>query len=169
MTIPSALTVDGFNSLPADEAHRILLGCCASPAWARSLTEGRPYRSVDEILAAADNALDKIDDGDLDAALAGHPRIGERPAGDAGGFSGREQAGVATASAETRAALAEGNRAYEARFGWVYLVCATGRSGDELLAMLRERLANDPATERRVVRGELRKINRLRLEALVRP
>ena len=93
--------------------------------------------------------------------MAGHPRIGERSTHAA---SQREQSGVGD---DVRDALAEGNREYEQRFGHVYLVCASGRSGDELLAVLRSRLGNDPAHERTVVRAELGDINRLRLQRLL--
>lgn len=163
MSISSTLDLDRLNSLAPDDAQRLLLSCCAAPGWARAVAGWRPYESVADLLRAADAALDDLTDSDLDAALAGHPRIGERSADET---SRREQAGVGPAS---RAALHEANREYEDRFGHVYLVCATGRSGAELLAILRQRLGNDPGTERLVVREELRKINRLRLAALVGP
>jgi 2-oxo-4-hydroxy-4-carboxy-5-ureidoimidazoline decarboxylase len=102
---------------------------------------------------------------DLEQALAGHPRIGERRGTD--DRSRREQAGVHGADPATIQALADGNQAYERRFGHIYLVCATGRSAGELLALLRERLGNDPATEWGVVRGELANINRIRLAQLL--
>ena len=104
-----------------------------------------------------------MSEADLDEAMAGHPRIGERPV--AGSESSREQAGVS--GDEVRAALARGNRTYEDRFGHVYLVAASGRTGEELLDILRSRLLNDRDTERRVVREELGRINRLRLTRLV--
>mgnify|MGYP001122148948 CR=1 FL=1 len=116
---------------------------------------------VDALQAAASDALR---DSDLDDALDGHPRIGDRVSS---GVSAREQAAVTTAGDEVRDALALGNRAYEARFGHVYLVCASGRSAEDLLATLQARLANDPATERKVALGELADINRLRLQHLV--
>jgi 2-oxo-4-hydroxy-4-carboxy-5-ureidoimidazoline decarboxylase len=152
-----------FDALPDAEAERLLRGCCASARWARAVTAGRPYGSTDALLAAADTALAALEDPDLDDALAGHPRIGERTRSPA---SSREQAGVLASDDGVLAALAEGNRAYEQRFGHVYLVCATGRSGAELLAVLEERLRNDPATERVRVRAELGKINRIRLTQL---
>lgn len=161
--VTRGLDLDRLNSLAPDDAQRLLLRCCGAAGWARAVAGGRPYSSVDDLLRAADAALDDLTDSDLDAALAGHPRIGERSADEA---SRREQAGV---DASSRAALHEANREYEDRFGHIYLVCATGRSGEELLAILRRRLGNDPATERLVVREELRKINRLRLAALVGP
>ena len=97
----------------------------------------------------------------------GIPRIGERAEGDGGAWSRREQSGVSGAEASTLQALADGNRAYEAKFGQVYLVCASGRSAEELLAVLQQRLRNDPETERAVVRRELGLINRIRLGRLV--
>jgi 2-oxo-4-hydroxy-4-carboxy-5-ureidoimidazoline decarboxylase len=125
------------------------------------LLAGRPYASAAEVYRTADD----LTDADVFDALAGHPRIGERRAGDT--RSAGEQAAVAGADDEIRAALAEGNRRYEERFGQVYLVAAAGRSAAELLADLRARLANDPATERAVCRRELARINRIRLERLV--
>jgi len=157
----------GFNAAPAEEAEAALLDCCASPRWAQVVAGQRPYRSVDALYEAADVALASLCDEELDAALAGHPRIGERAGAGQAASSGREQAGVAQSSTATRDALVDGNRDYEARFGHVYLVCASGRTGDELLAMLRDRLGNDPGTEWAVTRAELGKINRLRLARLI--
>ncbi|MFI6167367.1 2-oxo-4-hydroxy-4-carboxy-5-ureidoimidazoline decarboxylase [Nocardia sp. NPDC051052] len=153
-----------FDAMPDGAATEALLACCSSPEWARALVAGRPYASVGALLAAADTVLAGLPESEIDRALAGHPRIGERPDTAA---SAREQAGVATAEHAVRSALADGNRAYEARFGHRYLVCASGRSGGELLAILDERLGNDAETERRVMRTELAKINRLRLRALL--
>ena len=156
-----------LDGLSEQDAERLLLTVCSSPAWARRLAAGRPYPSTEALLSAADEALAALSEQDVDAALAGHPRIGERTA--AGSLSRREQAGLAGMSPSTEDALAEANRTYEERFGHVYLVCATGRTAPELLALLRERLENDPAQERQVLREELRKINRIRLQGLVTP
>jgi 2-oxo-4-hydroxy-4-carboxy-5-ureidoimidazoline decarboxylase len=156
-----------FNSAPPEHATAALLECCSSPRWADLVAAGRPYASAQSLLAAADTALAGLSDDELAAALAGHPRIGERSGPGHAAGSGREQAGVAQSSAATRAALVEGNREYEARFGHVYLVCADGRSGDELLAILQARLDNEPATEWVTTREELGKINRLRLSRLL--
>lgn len=153
-----------FDALSDDAAYEAVLGCCSSPGFARSLVEGRPYPSVEALLDAADATLERLPESELELALAGHPRIGERPRSAA---SAREQAGVAGAADAVRAALAEGNRAYEERFGHIYLVCASGKSAEELLALLTARLRNDPETERRVVRTELAKISRIRLRALL--
>lgn len=154
--------VDRLDELPDEAVRAALLEVCSSPRWAGLVAAARPFGTTDALYTAADRALAQLSEADLDQALAGHPRIGERSESAA---SRREQSGVS--GDETLAALAEGNREYEARFGRVYLVCASGRSGEELLAVLRSRLGNDAETERRVVREELGKINRLRLQRLV--
>lgn len=167
MTRLDGLGLAGFNALPADRAEAALLACCASERWARTVVADRPYSSVEDVQAAADAALAVLSEADIDSALDGHPRIGERAGAAHSAWSTGEQSGVAGAADRTRAALAAANQAYEDRFGHVYLVCATGRSADELLAILHDRLANDPATERAVVRAELGKINRIRLARML--
>lgn len=138
--------------------------CCAADAWVAHVLGSRPYRDEDALGAASDAATAALDDTGLAQALAGHPRIGERAHS---AWSRQEQSGVAGAGDDVRTQLAAANAAYEQRFGHVYLVCATGRSADELLAICRSRLGNDPATERGVVLEELAKINRLRLAKLL--
>lgn len=162
---PAHMTLAQFNALPEDAASRALLACCSSPAWARRLTAARPFGSPDDLYAEADRAVAELAEPDLDHALDGHPRIGERRDGDT--TSAREQSAVGAADAAVRDAIAEGNRRYERRFGHVYLVAASGRGAEDLLADLRARLDNDPTTERAVLRAELAKINRIRLRQLV--
>ncbi|WP_426565984.1 2-oxo-4-hydroxy-4-carboxy-5-ureidoimidazoline decarboxylase [Angustibacter sp. McL0619] len=154
--------------MSAVTAEHDLLACCSSPAWVRAMAAGRPFASVAEAQRVAAEAIDALDQTELSDALAGHPRIGERArAGQAAERSRREQAGMDEAAAATRASMAELNLAYEGRFGYVYLVCASGLSAEELLAQLRTRLTNDPATERAVMRQELAKITRLRLATML--
>jgi 2-oxo-4-hydroxy-4-carboxy-5-ureidoimidazoline decarboxylase len=141
------------------------MGCCSSERWAAAVVSARPYASAGELMASSDAAVAGLTPADLEQALAGHPRIGQRSGADA--RSRREQAGVLAADQATIQALAEGNEEYERRFGHIYLVCATGRNAADLLALLRERLGNDPATEWGVVRRELGKINRIRLARLL--
>jgi len=155
--------LDDLNALPAQDLEELLLRCCAAPDWARRVTEGRPYASVADLLAAADAAWAARGPGDLDAAMAGHPRIGERRLS---GLSAQEQSGVGT-DAATVTALADGNAAYERRFGHVFLICATGRGPAEILAELNRRMSNDPAIEREVAAAEIGKINDIRLRKLV--
>jgi 2-oxo-4-hydroxy-4-carboxy-5-ureidoimidazoline decarboxylase len=153
-----------FDALPAATAEAALLECCAAPQWARRLVADRPHGTLPALLDRADAVLAELPEDQVDLALAGHPRIGERAVHAA---SAREQAGMADAADDVLAAIAEGNRAYEARFGHVYLVRADGRPAAELLAVLRSRLDNDPATERAVLRTELGGINRIRLARLL--
>lgn len=161
------MTLDEFNAASVDEARPALLACCDAPRWADSLLEGRPYRDLPVLISAADLVARDLDPADVDRALAAHPRIGERPAADgtAAGWSRQEQAGVDAAT--HRQALVDANRAYEQKFGRVFLVCADGLSAEEVLASLRSRLAHSPEEEAAVVADELRKIAVLRLRRLV--
>ncbi|MEV0229027.1 2-oxo-4-hydroxy-4-carboxy-5-ureidoimidazoline decarboxylase [Nonomuraea sp. NPDC050786] len=159
-------TLPDFNARSPDAAEEELLTCCASRTFAAKLAARRPYRDLGELTAAADAAVRELPWDDVLEALAAHPRIGERAAGGGreASWSRQEQSGV---SDDVRQALAEGNRAYEERFGHVYLICATGLSGAQLLDRLRERLGNDEESERAVVRDELAAITRLRLGKLM--
>jgi 2-oxo-4-hydroxy-4-carboxy-5-ureidoimidazoline decarboxylase len=164
--------LDRFNAMPADKVELQLFSCCASRVWAHEVAVGRPYQSLDELVTAADTALARLSWPGVVEALTGHPRIGDLPIGASreAGWSRREQAAAAaTADAEATTALAEANRAYELRFGHIFLIFASGRSTAEIAAAARERLGNDDETEQAVVRGELGKIVRLRLERLVAP
>jgi 2-oxo-4-hydroxy-4-carboxy-5-ureidoimidazoline decarboxylase len=152
-----------LNALTDGAAVGELLGCCAAPGWARRVAAGRPYGSLPDLLAGADAAWAAREPGDLDAAMAGHPRIGER---GLPGWSRQEQSGVGE-DAETSRALREANAAYEERFGHVFLICATGRGPEDILAELRHRMLNDPGTEREVAAAEIGKINAIRLRKLV--
>lgn len=166
------MTVDTFDVAPEDQLRERLRSCCAAEAWVEKMVIGRPYRSEAALYAASDHATAELDAGGLEQALAGHPRIGgAAPAhggdGRSAAWSQGEQARVATAGADVLGELAAANAAYEQRFGHVYLVCASGRSAAELLAVCRARLENDPETERGVVLEELAKINLLRLGKLL--
>ena len=160
------MNLDQLNTAPADDLRPQLLACCDVPAWAETLLDARPYDDLDALIATADKAARDFDRADVDRALAQHPRIGERAAGrDTGSaWSRQEQSGV---DAEGKDALLEGNRAYEDRFGRVFLICATGLSAEQILTNLRSRLDNDDAEEAAVVADELRKIALLRLRKLV--
>jgi 2-oxo-4-hydroxy-4-carboxy-5-ureidoimidazoline decarboxylase len=157
--------------VPATQAGQLLAACCASRTWVERMAAGRPYTDLDALLGASDGAIRDLDRDDLAEALSAHPRIGQRAAGASteADWSRQEQASVGDADAEIRAALQEGNRAYEERFGHVFLIRASGRTAEELLTALRQRLANDPDTEWGVVAEELREITRLRLERLLQP
>ena len=157
-----------FNTSPADEVSATLRACCDVPAWVDTVRDGRPYGDLESLLEVADVAARGLTRADVDRALGAHPRIGERASGGGteAGWSRQEQSGVADDSG-TQSALVAGNRAYEERFGRVFLICATGLSGEEILASLRARLGNDDDTEAAVVADELRKIALLRLRKVV--
>jgi 2-oxo-4-hydroxy-4-carboxy-5-ureidoimidazoline decarboxylase len=173
MTDDAGRGVSVLHGVPGDELRVRLHSCCAADAWVEAIMDGRPYGSDAELLAESDRATAELDGAGLAQALAGHPRIGERAAAAHGSdvrsaaWSRGEQAGVTGAATTLLEELAAANAAYETRFGHVYLVCASGRSGDELLAVCRARLDNDPETERGVVLQELAKINQLRLAKLL--
>jgi len=151
-----------LNALPPGDAVGVLLGCCSAPGWARRVATGRPYASVEDLVAAADAAWADRGPGDLEAAMAGHPRIGAR----ALSAQSRQEQSQVGSDAGTLRALRDANAAYEARFGHVFLICAAGRGPDDILAGLRRRMANDPATELGVAAAEIGKINALRLRKL---
>jgi 2-oxo-4-hydroxy-4-carboxy-5-ureidoimidazoline decarboxylase len=166
------MTVPELDAMPAREAAPLFASCCGSGAWVERMLARRPFGSVDALLAAADEVWGALAPDEWLEAFAHHPRIGERQAAaaqgaTARGWSAEEQRGATAAADDVKAALAEGNREYERRFGHIYLVCATGKSAPEMLALLRERLTNDPATELRVAAAEQAKITRLRLRKLL--
>lgn len=163
--MPDESPLDRLNAAEAAEAERELLACCASRRWADELLALRPYHDLAGLRRVSNTVLAELSWADVEEALAAHPRIGERAAGEGreAAWSRSEQAGAAESSADTVADLAGGNVAYEERFGHVFLICATGLSGEQMLHALRERLGNDPETERGVVRAELAKIVDLRL------
>lgn len=161
-----------LNALSAAEAHDELLTCCGSPRWARAVARLRPFDDREELMEAAERVWNELEPADWLEAFHAHPRIGESKAAAGqtareAGWSAREQAGAATAGEDERAALARGNAEYEARFGHIYIVCATGRSASEMLSILRARLANDAQTELRVAAGEQARITRIRLGRLL--
>jgi OHCU decarboxylase len=158
--------IDRFNRVPPAEAEQQLHACFASTSWAKRVAEGRPYANFAKLLDACEAAWLELAPDEWGAAIRGHPRIGES-GGHAPKSSEREQSGVSAAPPETLAALAAENRTYEARFGHVFMISASGLTADDVLAALRRRLRNDPATEADRAAGELRKITRLRLERML--
>jgi len=158
--------IERFNSLSDQEALQALYGCFANPGWAARVAAGRPYRDLAEMLVSAESAWSELTPSGWLEAFKAHPRLGES-GGHSPQSSEREQRLVRHASEQTLAALAEENRRYEARFGHVFLIAASGRTGDEVLEALRRRIGNDPGTELVVAAGEHRTITRLRLERLL--
>jgi len=154
-----------FNVLEEHAAHAVLIEACASTAWARRLLAARPYATAEDLYATSDAAMAELTPDDLAEAMAGHPPIGRPKPGDP--TSAREQRGMAGASEELKAEMLELNLAYQERFGHVFLICATGRTGEQMRDAVRERIGNAPEREREIVRTELGKINRIRLARIV--
>jgi len=150
------VTLESFNAAPEPQAAAEMLACCASRRFAAAMAAGRPYPSQDAALAAVEAVFESLAWPDVLEAMDAHPRIGARVSGQ----SAAEQAGVAD---DSRAALLAGNAAYEERFGHVFLICATGLTGAQMLAALRQRLENDESSERVAAAAELRKITVLRV------
>lgn len=154
---------DYLNRLDVETAREVLLSCCGSERWARRMAEARPFASQAELVRTGDDAWWDLEPEDWLEAFAAHPRIGER---DGKEWTAKEQSGMDGAPPALRRLLEAGNREYERKFGHVFLICATGLGGEEMLAALRHRLANDPETELREAAAEQAKITRLRIEKL---
>ena len=154
-----------LNTLGDDDLDARLVEICTSPTWAKLVRSARPWADDDAVRDANATAMAELGPADLADAMAGHARIGEPKAGDA--TSQREQSGVHDADDALLDELQQANADYEARFGHVFLICATGRTADTMLEALRTRMGNDAGTERETVRGELRKINDIRIDRLL--
>ncbi len=158
------MTLNELNRLPDAQAEAELARCCGSVRWARLMTAERPFRNVEVLLAAAGRLWWSLAAADWLEAFASHPRIGERATS---AWSAEEQSGTGTASTSVRARLTAGNHEYERRFGYTFIACATGQSGETLVSTLERRLENGPADELQVAADEQRKITELRLKRLV--
>ena len=149
------------NALPREQYEAGLRSCCGSSRWVTQMADAAPYSYVGALIRTAERVWWSLDRQDWLEAFATHPKIGED---QATGWSQGEQSGVRGAQTSVLAELVELNRAYQDRFGYIYIVCATGKSAQEMLEILRERMTHDPKQEIRVAADEQRKITRLRLE-----
>ena len=173
MTTPTTpTTLDEFNRLETAAAGALIFKCCASDRWAERMTASRPYHSMAELTAAADAHWRQMTRRDVLQAFRGHPEIG-RPDSPEGAhdttraLAEDEQSGMARASAGMRAALAKYNRAYAKKFGFIFIVCASGKSAEQMLGLIRTRLGNTRETEIANAAEEQRKITRIRIHALL--
>ncbi len=160
------MDVAALDALPARDARALLAACLGVPRWVDEVVAGRPYADAEALLRRGHEAALELSDEELSAALAHHPRIGERlpEHADAARHSAAEQAGVEAGHAER---LRAANAAYEARFGHVFMVRAAGRTGEEILTELERRLGHDAAAERVETVSALREIALLRLTRVV--
>ena len=163
------MRLEDLNALDPDSAVRELLQCCGSSRWARQMAAARPFASAGELMASADRYSGSLDRADWLEAFAAHPKIGAGGGDGARDWSAQEQAGVAGAASATLRRFDNLNRDYEARFGYIFIVCATGKTGDEMLALLERRLRHRPGDELRIAAEEQRKITQLRLRKLLEP
>jgi len=155
-----------LNALDATAAARELLRCCGSTRWAEAMAAARPFPSLEAACERSDAIWSALDRDDWLEAFAAHPRIGARAGGSPGSaqWSSQEQAGVTDTS---RARLARLNEDYEQRFGYIFIICASGKTGDEMLRALERRIGNNPDDEVREAAEEQRQIARLRLAKLL--
>ncbi|WP_407359009.1 2-oxo-4-hydroxy-4-carboxy-5-ureidoimidazoline decarboxylase [Microbacterium sp. LTA6] len=163
------MLLDEFNRADRSDAIAVLRPCVDVTRWCQEIADRRPYATVDDFLAEAARAADPFTAQEIEAALAHHPRIGERADGQSreATMSRSEQAGIDPADGGIQQALQAGNRRYEEQFGRVFLIRAAGRSADQILSILQDRLQNDAVAEERVVAGQLREIALLRLKGTV--
>ncbi len=166
--MPSVAELDALRPV---EAANLLRSCCGAARWVTAMVERRPYRRLEYLLHTADTVATILGRDDWLEAFAHHPRIGESKSAAtqsdiAQAWSAGEQAAMSDAATPVRAALAAANAEYEQRFGFVCIICATGKSPDELLAITRSRLGNGSNRELVIAAGEQRKITRLRLEKM---
>ena len=166
------MTLAELNVLPRYRAEEEMLKCCGSPAWARAMARRRPFASFDRFFKAASEIWWQLDAADWMEAFRAHPQIGQRQpvahaSAQAQAWSAFEQSAINRAGVGVTMELEEANQKYLATFGYIFIVCASGKSAEEMLAILRARLPNPPEQEIRVAAEEQNKITRLRLERLL--
>ena len=164
------MKLEEFNSLPAARAEQSLLDCCGSTRWASRMAAQRPFADLDDLYEAADSVWQNLERADKLEAFGWHPQIGDRPV--TGSKSSRrwaegEQTAARVATENVKTKLAQGNQAYREKFGYIFIVCATGKSAGDMLALLEQRLENDSARELNVAAEQQRLITRLRFEKLL--
>jgi OHCU decarboxylase len=163
------VTLTEFNALPAAQAESALRDCCGAARWAAGVVERRPFDTMEALGQAAQGIWRSLERADWLEAFSHHPQIGEKAASgstSARAWAAEEQSGAQRAAKDVKTRLAQGNRAYFEKFGYIYIVCATGKSVQEMLAILEERLQNDPAKELSIAAEQQRLITHIRLEKL---
>ena len=166
------MNLESFNRLTVAEVMKDLLRCCGSRRWAQSVASQRPFANTASLFAAAEHAWWQLDRADWLEAFTHHPKIGDIDSlrakfATTKEWASGEQSGVNAATEDVLRGLADGNRDYEQKFGYIFIVCATGKSAQEMLTLLRERLKNDAGKELRLAAGEQAKITKIRLEKLL--
>ncbi|MEW5798736.1 MAG: 2-oxo-4-hydroxy-4-carboxy-5-ureidoimidazoline decarboxylase [Bacteroidota bacterium] len=168
------MTLEEFNVLSDEKFFAELERCCGSRQWINGMKKKRPYNSFTSIFQHADNVWKSLSQDDWKEAFTHHPKIGDvenvrKKFGSTGNWAESEQRGVQNSSEEILRQLAEGNNSYEKKFGYIFIVCATGKNADEMLSILNSRLNNSVEQEIHIAAEEQRKITRIRLEKLFSP
>lgn len=166
------MTLHELNTLTQPQLKQELLKCCGSSTWVKMMMTYFPADTMEELLEEADEIWYECSEDDWKEAFAHHPKIGDvesltKKFASTAQWASGEQSGVNVASKETIEALAEGNKKYEEKFGYIFIVCATGKSAAEMLAVLQSRLSNEPEDEIKMAAEEQNKITKLRLQKLV--
>ena len=170
--IPPSLTLEQLNQLGVDAAHTAFMQCCVAERWVQAMTMARPFESVKQLLDLADSFWEALGEADFLQAFEGHPKIGDvtslrQKYASTKQLAAGEQASVNDASESVIQALAVGNQQYEQRFGFIFIVCATGKSAAEMLALLQTRLGHEREQELLIAAAEQAKITRIRLHKLL--
>lgn len=168
------MTLTELNQLDKEMAANHFRQCCVSEAWIAGMLDAMPFDSSQALYTAADRVWLGLAPSDFKQAFEGHPKIGDVSSlrakyANTKALAEGEQSSVKQADEDTLHALAAGNTAYEQRFGYIFIVCATGKSAQEMLSLLKARLNNDPEFEINIAAAEQQKITRLRLEKLLQP
>ncbi len=166
------MTIAELNNLSNENTFKELFNCCGSITWADKLTKSKPFKNKLQLLEVSDTIWEGCSKHDGLEAFTHHPKIGdlkslEKKFASTKDWAGKEQAGVDSATHKTLTELAEGNKVYENKFGFIFIVCATGKTANEMLAMLNERLQNNSETEIKIAMNEQNKITHIRLEKLI--
>lgn len=166
------MTLHDLNTLSQPQLREVLKKCCSSTSWVKMMMTHFPAEDLVEILETAEETWYSCSEDDWKEAFSGHPEIGDVSALEekfksTAAWAGNEQSSVRQSSKETIEALAEGNRLYRDKFGYIFIVCATGKSAEEMLGLLHARMQNNPAEEIRIAAEEQNKITKLRLEKLL--
>jgi 2-oxo-4-hydroxy-4-carboxy-5-ureidoimidazoline decarboxylase len=166
------MTLQEINHIPDEELFPELYKCCGSSRWAELMVQSRPFRDQNTLHLAAESCWDLCGEQDAREAFANHPQIGSteelaRKFGSTSHWAGEEQAAVKLAESQVISALEAGNKAYLEKFGFIFIVCATGKSAAEMLTLLVARLPHSPQEEMTIARAEQMKITLLRLQKLL--
>jgi 2-oxo-4-hydroxy-4-carboxy-5-ureidoimidazoline decarboxylase len=166
------MTLEELNTISQPELKEELFKCCGSTSWVKMMMTHFPADRLEDLLDNAEEVWNECGDDEWKVAFTHHPKIGDMESlakkfSSTATWASGEQGLVSEASKEIIAAIAEGNRLYEEKFGYIFIVCATGKSAEEMLALLEDRLNNKPEEELKIAAAEQLKITKLRLQKLI--